>query len=486
MLLLKSSGLTDAEREERKSLQDQIEAWRKTPFNPHLIARMRHEAYMKAVVMAYLDNLIAWADHLFRQDTRESINEATQIYILAAEILGERPREIPGHEGTRKTINNKEVKTFNQLKGRLDDFSNALINLEVLVYPPDNDSGGGGFKGFLGPTDLKANTGGGNDPVPDLPLGAPNIEPPDNGFVLDLPLVTPVPAVLGPTLFFCIPKNDKLLGYWDTVADRLFKIRHCLNIEGVSRQLALFSPPIDPGLLVKAAAAGLDIGAVLGDLNTPLPHYRFQVLTQKANEMINDVKGLGSALLAALEKRDAEELSLLRSTHEIRVLESIAEVKRIQIEEAKSSREALEESQRILEERQSFSIVRAEEQKRTATPRQPRISFKSTRPQQFYREDSSRIGFLPDFESASRVRKQSDSQGPLGRFEYPVGYERRLPGCFDAPNRATRVRQSPDRSWHTSDGRKNGISRPLKLRLRSYKLKSRITAQRSVSLPSRI
>ena len=51
-------------------------------------------------------------------------------------------------------------------------------------------------------------------------------------------------------LYFCVPPNDKLLGYWDTVADRLFKIRHCMNIEGVVRQLPLFEPPIDPALLV--------------------------------------------------------------------------------------------------------------------------------------------------------------------------------------------------------------------------------------------
>ena len=63
--------------------------------------------------------------------------------------------------------------------------------------------------------------------------------PDTDGFVLDLPLAAPIPAILGPTLFFCIPKNDKLLGYWDTVEDRLFKIRHCLNIEGVARPLAL-------------------------------------------------------------------------------------------------------------------------------------------------------------------------------------------------------------------------------------------------------
>ena len=44
-----------------------------------------------AVVMKYIDNLLDWGDHLFAQDTMESINEATMLYVLAADILGERP-----------------------------------------------------------------------------------------------------------------------------------------------------------------------------------------------------------------------------------------------------------------------------------------------------------------------------------------------------------------------------------------------------------
>ena len=69
-----------------------IGAWRKNPFRPHLVARTRPTAYMYATVMAYLDNLIAWGDMLFRQDTRESINEAMQYYVLAANTLGPNPR----------------------------------------------------------------------------------------------------------------------------------------------------------------------------------------------------------------------------------------------------------------------------------------------------------------------------------------------------------------------------------------------------------
>ena len=59
------------------------------------------------------------------------------------------------------------------------------------------------------------------------------------------------------------------MGYWGTVADRLFKIRHCMNIEGVVRELLLFELPIESALLVRAAAAGVDLGSVLNDINTP-------------------------------------------------------------------------------------------------------------------------------------------------------------------------------------------------------------------------
>src|SRR2546422_11139154 len=100
-------------------------------------------------------------------------------------------------------------------------------------------------------------------------------------------------------LYFCLPQNDKMLGYWDPVWDRLYKTRHCMNIEGVVRQLALFEPPIEPGALVKAVAAGVDIGSALANLNAPLPLYRFNVMLQKANEVCADVRSLGNALLAA-------------------------------------------------------------------------------------------------------------------------------------------------------------------------------------------
>ncbi|HUG67047.1 MAG TPA: neuraminidase-like domain-containing protein [Pirellulaceae bacterium] len=281
----------------KKDLEDQVRDWRTNPFEPHRIANYRTVAYQKTVVMKYLDNLIAWGDYLFRQDSMESINEAAQLYVLAAEILGPRPKSIPPHA-------RPPVESFNELEDDLDKFANALVEVENLV--------------------------------PSAP-GAGGAEP--------APL---------PTLYFCVPRNDKLLGYWDTVADRLYKLRHCMNIEGVVRQLALFEPPIDPGALVKAVAGGMDIGSALADLNAPLPLYRFNVLLQKANEVCNDVKALGGALLAALEKKDAEALSLLRQSQEIRVLEAVKAVREKQIEEAKEILDGMKKSKELAEIRKEY------------------------------------------------------------------------------------------------------------------------------------
>ena len=291
----------------RKELEAAIAAWRNNPFSPHLIARTRLSAYQKNAVMKYLDNLIAWADNLFRQDTIESINEATQLYILAAELLGQRPEKIPAR-GKVQAFNYAELEALG-----LDAFSNALVKLET-IFPFYN---------------LKA------------------VKPGGDG-------VASVLNTTAPSLYFCLPNNDKLLGYWDTVADRLFKIRHCQNIEGIERQLALFEPPIDPALLVQAVAGGIDINSVLADLNAPLPHYRFSYIVQKALEICAELQSLGNSLLSALEKKDGETLSMMRIEHETLLLSLAKTVKKLQITEAQRGREGLEKTRAVTEHRANF------------------------------------------------------------------------------------------------------------------------------------
>ncbi|BDC46004.1 neuraminidase-like domain-containing protein [Paraburkholderia terrae] len=123
---------------------------------------------------------------------------------------------------------------------------------------------------------------------------------------------------LGPV--FCVPQNKDLKDLWARVQDRLYKIRHCLNIDGERIDLALFAPEIDPRLLVRAAAAGLSIEDVLGPGSGNLPPYRFLYLIEKARQYAASVQGFGAQLLATLEKRDGEELARLRNTQAMNML----------------------------------------------------------------------------------------------------------------------------------------------------------------------
>jgi hypothetical protein len=282
-----------------------------SPFDPHVVARTRPSAYQWYVVMKYLDNLIAWGDSLFLADTNETINEATLCYVLAANILGPRPQSMPPPGGTAS-------KNFLQLKqAGLDRMSNALVSLEAQ-FP---------FNLLAGPVAA----GSGVD---------------QSGALFGI----------GRSLYFCVPPNANLLAYWDTVADRLFKIRNSENIQGVVQQLPLFDPPLDPGMLVQAAAAGLDIGSIVSGLNQPIGPVRSQLLIAKSLELATEVRSLGAGLLAALEKGDAEQLALLRQGHEIQLQQMTQNVRYLQWQHAQETTNGLLRTRAVSLERYTYYL----------------------------------------------------------------------------------------------------------------------------------
>jgi hypothetical protein len=231
------------------------------------------------------------------------------VYVLAAEILGPQPQAVPTKGGVRP-------QTYSSLRRDLSQFGTALRDVEADV-----------------PFDL--------GPFPSA----------NQGDETGLSVV----RGLGKALYFGVPRNDKLLAYWDTVADRLFKIRNSLNISGTFRRLALFEPPIDPALLARAAASGLDVGSIVNGLNQPLPLVRFSLLgAEGPASWPQEVAGLGGALLAALEKEDGEALSGLRAKHERTLLGLAEQVKYGQLQDAKKSTEGLRQSLALAVQRYAY------------------------------------------------------------------------------------------------------------------------------------
>lgn len=273
-------------------------ASQRQPFQPFVAARSHLVSFQYYVVMKYLDNLIAWGDSLFSRPTIETVNEATLCYARAANLLGARPQQIPP-VGTVAPMSYRDLKNA----GLDTVLGNAMVELE------------GQF-------------------CFDLPDPGTNSQAPQGSASASLFGVRPVP-------YFCVGPNTKLLGYWDTVDDRLAKIRNCQNLQGQPLMLPLFDPKIDPALLVKALAAGLDIDTVLTGINQPAGPVRAHVLIGKALELAGEVRAMGSEFLSAIEKGNAEHLAAMRQRHETLLHSRTREIRFLQWQQAQKATNAL-------------------------------------------------------------------------------------------------------------------------------------------------
>ncbi len=212
--------------------------------------------------------------------------------MLALQLLGDRPDALPPRSVATSA-------TFEQVRASLGAtiLNNPLVDLENLAFEPMQ------LDSTVSPIAPVATAWAGLLFPKPPPVGSD----PTNGY----------------RLFFDIPPNETLLAYWNTVADRLFKIRHCMNIEGVIRELPLFEPPIDPGCWCEHAPPGstcrvrLPISAHRCPL--PLRHHG----CRRATPSPRGARARSAALLQALEKQDAEALAVLRAGQEVAVLEAM-------------------------------------------------------------------------------------------------------------------------------------------------------------------
>jgi receptor-binding and translocation channel-forming TcA subunit of Tc toxin/ABC toxin-like protein/neuraminidase-like protein len=280
--------------------QTAIEAWNADPFDPQTVAQLRPVAYEKTIVQHYIGNLLDWADSLFARDTRESVNHATLLYLMAADLLGPRPRQ-RGVYQPPAPIDFAKIKADS---GKL--IPQFLIELERVMPPPQ--------PGYL------------------------RLEPAPFNMI---------------SAYFTVPESSEFISYWDRLESTLYKVRHCLSLAGLPRVLPLFDPPIDPRALIRAGG-GSNSPAVINQGAGSLPHYRFQVMLDRANQLTQTLIGFGAALLAALEKKDAENLHMLQVKQERAILVQTGDLKAQLVLEAEDQLESLLQSKLAAQERLNY------------------------------------------------------------------------------------------------------------------------------------
>ncbi|MEO7177595.1 MAG: hypothetical protein ABIW83_02015, partial [Allosphingosinicella sp.] len=341
----------------------QIAVYENDPFDPNAIARLRPGAYPKAIVMRYVDNLIDWGDMLFAQDTRESITQATDLYTLANDLLGARPiatgscptqapksyDEIKAAYDTGGTVAGATADTVT-LDGNASSLDHFYDGLTIAITEGPGVGQMRTIARYDGETRTAQLLRAWSNPIPDATskyhlsgIPAFYIDLENGGAGLAAVELSDVPFNDLST-YFCVSENADLMAYWDRIEDRLFKIRHCMNLDGVERSLALFAPPIDPSALIRAAAAGA-LSPTGGILAQPaVPYYRYDVMIEKARAAAAGVSQLGGALLGALDKQDAEALALLTNAQQAGLLKLTTQIKEQQIEEVEATGVGLQQA----------------------------------------------------------------------------------------------------------------------------------------------
>ena len=279
--------------------QREYDAWLEDPLDPHRVARMRLVAYQKSVFMQYLDLLIEWADDRFRTATRESLEEALELYMSAAELLGDRPRTIPAVPGSHRS------------------YANLRAAPSPGLLPSARPSYGS-------QTSLRAKS---------------------------------IAAILSSS-YFCVPPNDRLLAYWDTIDDRLLKLRSAQDIDGRRLDPPLLAPPIDPALLVRANALGLRLDTILTPSAAHDLGVRFEILVGRAIALAEHARAFGQAILSAIERQDAAFLSELHAEHELTLGKELRAIQATRIKEAKAALRSLETAREAAAQRSHFYASR--------------------------------------------------------------------------------------------------------------------------------
>jgi len=216
---------------------EQVQLYEYDPFDPNAIAALRPSAYAKSTVMQYISNLIDYGDYLFTEDSWESINSAAMYYTTAQRLLGGSPLEMP------------------------EDMAKPDKTYQDFIEENDNNPN---LPTFL----------------VDLEFEVPDITPSITGNATIDTLIAQRKSMMSD--YFCVPSNNQLETYRQTVADRLYKIR-----------------------------SGLDI-----------------------NGQVNDI----------LEKQDAEYLGLLRENHSNAILNMTTQMKEDQINQLYAQKSNLEAS----------------------------------------------------------------------------------------------------------------------------------------------
>lgn len=172
------------------------------------------------------------------------------------------------------------------------------------------------------------------------PVGAPpSNQPPGIATPMDMRFELdpepPIPWTPAPSYAFCIPANPVVDALRRHVELSLYKLRHCLNIAGMHRDLEPYSAPtdIESGLPSIGATGQLNLPGVQTFRPTP---YRYATLIERAKQLVQIAAQMEGSMLSALEKADVERYTAMKARQDSRVAHASVQLNQLRVGRAQS------------------------------------------------------------------------------------------------------------------------------------------------------
>lgn len=153
---------------------------------------------------------------------------------------------------------------------------------------------------------------------------------------------------------FCVPPNPVIQALRLHAELNLYKIRTCRNIAGMERQLEPYASPTDTvtGLPMIGVGGNLVLPGIVSLPSTP---YRYEVLIERAKQLIQIAAQIEAAMLSAIEKRDAEYYNLLQARQHERLAREGVRLQDLRLREAQDGVElARLQRDRAITQRDTF------------------------------------------------------------------------------------------------------------------------------------
>jgi hypothetical protein len=264
------------------------------PFDPDAIATAYPKHYQRAIVMAYVSNIIDNADSDYRLLTNDGLSEAKLRYCQAKDLLGSRP----------------DVQLVTQWKPDTLPNIAAATNVSMRHFEQQLTTQLPAFRGESYAAQSVADN--------------PN---------------------------FVAPLNSQLLGYWNLLDSRLYNLRHNLSIDGTPINVPLYAAPINPTVLMQQSAQGGSLTNAASSFSSTIPPYRFRTMLQSAYSAVNALSQYGQTLLSYYERGDSMSLQEMQQQQMLDISNFTITLQQNNIDSLKADQDALQASKNMAQQR---------------------------------------------------------------------------------------------------------------------------------------